>query len=269
MSGTKTIRITSDTIDDAIRRAESILKIPKEQLKIKVIQKDSKSLIGKKKAILEFTFDPREQEQRAREHEILKFVALKITSKGIYLKVDQVPQNLMLAAPRTVRKYLHEQNILEVDRTLLKKIIDLQCGKHILLQKTDVYTIGDARISVFTTANNTVATLIRFDLETLDRDLLLKYLHERNITFGLKDDIIDNLHDERLLNRAIIIAEGTMPVTEQRAPLKYHFDPDKVSLKVDDSDNIDFKNIIQLTSVKKGQLLVEKTALFQANQAQV
>jgi uncharacterized protein (DUF342 family) len=259
MSEKKTIRITSESVDAAIRRAETTLRLRRDELEIKIVQEESKGLLGKKKAVVEFSFDPHEQELRAREYEISKCIDLRIVSKGIYLMVNPIPDELREGATYIIRKYLQHHNIFEVDRALLKKIIELQCGKYILIQKTDIQTIGKARLSVFTTSDMMCATLIRFDTEPVEKDQLLQYLEKRNIKFGIKEDILDNLGSKELLNKAVIIAEGVVPVTEIRAPLKYNFDPDIVSLKLDDKDNVDFKNISELTAVEKGQVLAEKS----------
>ena len=258
MTGRKTIRITSDTVDAAVHRAETMLKLSRNEFETKVIQKESKGLIGRKKAVVEFSFDPEEQELREREYEIEKCIDLKIMSKGIYLKVDEIPEELAPRAFYLIRKYIQRRNIFEVDSILLKKIIELKCGKHVLIQKTDIHTIGNARISVFTTSDMMRATLIRFDLEPLDKEELRRYLEKRSIKFGINKQILDNPGDEKLLNRPVIIAEGTMPVTEVKAPLKYNFDPDILSIRFDDKDNVDFKNMSELSAVKKGQTLAEK-----------
>ncbi len=258
MSEKKTIRITSDSVSDAIQRAETTLKLPRDELEIRVIQKESKGLLGRKKAVVEFSFDPHEQELRAREYEMAKCIDLRIVSKGIYLMVNPIPEELAQGGTYIIRKYLRRHNILEVDRALLKKIVKLQCGKYVLIQKTDIHTIGEARLSVFTTSDMMRATLIRFDLEPIDKDQLLGYLERRNIKFGIKEDILDNLGSKALLNKAVIIAEGIMPLTEIRAPLKYNFDSDIISLKLDDKGDVDFKDISELAAVEKGQVLAEK-----------
>ena len=114
MGEKKTLRITSESVIAAKRRAEKTLKLPISEIEFKIIQRESTGFLKKTQAIVECTYDPREQQLRLQEYELEKYTDLKVLNKGVYLKIDELPEDLVQRASLVLRKYLKRRNILEI-----------------------------------------------------------------------------------------------------------------------------------------------------------
>lgn len=83
-------------------------------------------------------------------------------------------------------------------------------------------------------------------------------LREKNIVFGINEDKIHNVLEEKLYYQEFLIAEGKEPVPGRDGQIKDYF-PRKAELKYASKENgdIDYKNLNLIHNVKAGQVVCE------------
>ena len=83
-------------------------------------------------------------------------------------------------------------------------------------------------------------------------------LQEKNIVFGINEDKIRHVLEEKLYNQEFMIAEGKEPVSGRDGQIKDYF-PRKAELKYASKENgdIDYKNLNLIHNVKAGQVVCE------------
>lgn len=93
----------------------------------------------------------------------------------------------------------------------------------------------------------------------ITEDEIFDALKEKEIVFGIDNDIIEKIIREKEFNTPIKIVLGEKPEKGKNSEFKFHFDTvqDKKP-EVDEDGRIDYKNIHFIQNVEKDQLLVTK-----------
>lgn len=91
----------------------------------------------------------------------------------------------------------------------------------------------------------------------------LDYFKSQGVIYGIKEDIVQSVCDNPSLftGRALLIAEGLMPIHGKDAVIQWNFKPIVPFVEGESSENIkvDYKNIENVINVKGGELLATKT----------
>lgn len=99
--------------------------------------------------------------------------------------------------------------------------------------------------------------------ELLTKDKIIEILHDRyNIQFGIDEEAIEKLLEDRTYFTPVRIAQGSEPIRGQDGALEYHFSLEQDNSKafeVLDDGRINFRERDKIESVKAGQVLVTRT----------
>jgi len=87
---------------------------------------------------------------------------------------------------------------------------------------------------------------------------LKQFLKDNNIVHGVKEDVIENIFQEKRFKQSILIASGQRVIDGKDGEIKYYFETE-VKPKVDEKGNVDYKELSLIQNVKKGQKIVEVT----------
>jgi len=87
---------------------------------------------------------------------------------------------------------------------------------------------------------------------------LKQFLKDNNIVHGVKEDVIENIFQEKSFEQSILIASGQRIIDGKDGEIKYYFETE-VKPKVDEKGNVDYKELSLIQNVKKGQKIVEVT----------
>jgi uncharacterized protein len=91
----------------------------------------------------------------------------------------------------------------------------------------------------------------------ITEDAIYNVLKENDITFGIKDEVVKNIVQNKLYERDIMIAEALRPIEGESAKLEYHFDTNTESKLLENEEGkIDFRELSLIRNVKAGQVLV-------------
>lgn len=94
-------------------------------------------------------------------------------------------------------------------------------------------------------------------LKLFGKDILLKKIHEKNISYGIDENAINNLFSKGVYNTEIVIAKGLYPIRGEDGILKYHFNKTLTkSPKLLDNGTVDFHELDIIQNVTSGTLLV-------------
>lgn len=94
----------------------------------------------------------------------------------------------------------------------------------------------------------------------ISSEVIYDALKENKITFGIKDEEIKSIVENKLYEKEILIAEGVWPIEGDSAKLEYHFDTNTESkLSENEEGKIDYRELSLIKNVKAGQTLVTMT----------
>lgn len=91
----------------------------------------------------------------------------------------------------------------------------------------------------------------------ITEEKIYKFLLENNIKFGIKDDEIKSIANNKLYELEMKIVEGMQAIPGDDARLEYHFDTNnETKLMETDGGKVDFRELSLIKNVKAGQVLV-------------
>lgn len=94
----------------------------------------------------------------------------------------------------------------------------------------------------------------------ITEEIIYKFLSENNIKFGIKDNEIRSIVNNKLYDMEMKIAEGIWSIPGIDAKFEYHFDVNNdTKLIENDGGKIDFRELSLIKNVKVGQVLVTMT----------
>ncbi|RCW47668.1 MULTISPECIES: DUF342 domain-containing protein [unclassified Halanaerobium] len=183
---------------------------------------------------------------------------LKFTDSDVKIKINY-DSDISLS---DIKDSLQEKNIVEVDSELLEerfqdryedwftiapRIKDLDEDDKISLK------ISDDRMKAFMSFDpGNGSSIIHYE----DVKILLE---EKDICFGLKEDQIKKIIENRIPVNETLIAEGKKPEAGKDSELIYHFEQKEKNVGTLRQDGtMDFHNRNLITNVKKGEKLLTK-----------
>ncbi|MFC1558386.1 FapA family protein [candidate division KSB1 bacterium] len=106
----------------------------------------------------------------------------------------------------------------------------------------------EAYIQVIPAINSSEAT----------HNMAVKKLKEAGVSYGINDELLNDVFERRIFDEELLIASGDAPVHGVDGEIKYYFEisPD-VKPTEDEKGNVDFKELNLIKSVKKDQKLAE------------
>ncbi len=89
-------------------------------------------------------------------------------------------------------------------------------------------------------------------------DDAIRELRNNKVVYGINEELLNNIFEDKLYDTSILIAEGLPPIDGIDGEVKYYFERNRViKPKEDEKGNVDFKDINLIQGVKKHQKLAE------------
>lgn len=110
-------------------------------------------------------------------------------------------------------------------------------------------------------SNNNIEAYAFVTLPIGGKDITMETINdvikENKIIFGIKDEIIRDIVQNKLYENEILIAEGIQAIDGENAKLEYHFDTSiKSKLLEDEEGNVNYRELSLIKNVTAGQALV-------------
>jgi len=94
----------------------------------------------------------------------------------------------------------------------------------------------------------------------ITQDAIYTALKENQIIFGIKDEEVSRIAENKLYDMEIKIAEGITPINGENATLEYHFDTSSETVLLEsEGGKVDYRELSLIKNVKANQVLVTMT----------
>ncbi len=115
----------------------------------------------------------------------------------------------------------------------------------------DVYDQGlNAKLKVTTQST---------DIGELELDDLISALKEKGIVYGIHDELLQKIVDEKIVNEWLIVATGDPPLHGEDGRILFHFNTDGNNVRIEEDENgkINIRELNLIQNVNQGDVLCE------------
>lgn len=285
-SSTGEIEVQSDSLENALKEASQRLGVEVGKLDYEIIEYGSKGIfgVGKKdykiKAyvakereeilkelsnIEEVEVAPEVKEVEVEEKivDMDSEVFVKVTSKGVLLKVTPPIGRGKKISEKKVLDAIHARGITNFDLNQVTKIIKEQKGEYCKIGEMPVNVANDSTATVQISQDEMKAYIIitppkpgGFDL---DIEEIKSILHSNQVIVGIREDILKKIFDYPIYNEPILVAEGKKPENGKDAVIHYNFNIKKDDIQlIEEEGKVNFKELNIVQNVVAGQILATK-----------
>ncbi len=278
----KKIEVEAPTLEKAISEACRRLKASLDEIDYEIVQYGSKGVIGGignknykifayKRPISEVIEAIHEvEEQVNEEQEILAqpvdgYFAIIKSRNGILFKVVPPQKNGKSIKLKDAQDAFKSKNIEKYDLNLVKKEINNPTSQYVVVAPYEGIEEHSATIEVSIGINEMTAVATLFPAKPGGFDLtpeeIISELQAQGVNYGILEDIVTRMADEKIEYKEIIVARAKQPIHGKDAEIKMYFEPnaEKTIYKSIAEDKFDFKNIVKnIQNVLKGDLICEK-----------
>ncbi|HNZ25695.1 MAG TPA: FapA family protein [Spirochaetota bacterium] len=257
MNNKKEVIIVAPSLDEAIIKGSTFLKIDKSLLTYKILE-SSQDFI-KVKFFLKKT---PESDKFSLLENIDGYFKINYIDGAAYLTVYPPKGSGKPVYSEEVLNRMKLLNIKWISNLYIKDIIDRATGIPEKLtdwpegadfRATIVVKIGDDKMS----ASISIIPPKKGGYEIKEGDVFSS-LKERNIVFGIDEEAIKNIIKNREYNSEFVVVRGIEPINPKPENLIYNFDPNPGKpFLLDEYDRINLKELNFIQNVKKGDVLAE------------
>ncbi|MCF7935499.1 MAG: FapA family protein [Synergistales bacterium] len=184
-------------------------------------------------------------------------LSLSVTDKGVFL---QVAPDAELTLTDAIR-FVTDREIEDYDNDALLEAVNERSGEPVRIAERRPDLDRPANIEVSISEDGLRAELRM--LRPLGKpwptvDELKAALQEQGVTFGVKEDALQRIVDERLTDQWVTVAEGQPPKEGKDTEFVYKVETNPARPKEIDKNRVDMKNLGTVVNVLEGQELVEK-----------
>lgn len=186
---------------------------------------------------------------------------LKFESDGIYLKIDDKNQDANVISEKLVSlevfTFSYEDIMKAYDK--IGELVKISEPSEKMLNPPAI-TVEFGKESM--SASIKIAKAGNWGL--LTEELIIEELKKNGVIYGIKNDEIAKIIREEITGMFILVAEGKKCVNGEDAELSMKYTPfskgAKLTPKIDERGNADFKNLEIFELVKTGDIIAEKRA---------
>jgi uncharacterized protein (DUF342 family) len=187
--------------------------------------------------------------------EPIKAMEFVYKEDGVYIKLNK------LVPIEEVRTKIEIKRINNVDLEALNNAIQTgEIKEEIKIAGVQEEIKIDSKCDIRLSADNIEAyVFVTSPLggKDITVEALYAALKENKITFGIKDEEVKNIAENKLYEREIKIAEGIQAIEGDSARLEYHFDTNsETKLFENEEGKIDYRELSLIKNVKADQTLV-------------
>lgn len=268
------------SLEECIKKAESLLQVSQSRLKYEIIEKGGKGVLGVGKKLFKVRFSVSEKEDLiedssqglSKETPGKKVVSVDGTAKmvvkkeGAFLKVTAPGKKGVPTSVDDVLNILAAKNFKSYNGNEIKKITQVasgewtKIGEYIPNSELDSRAevqINDDEMKAYVNVSAPILSGRMFEEEEI-----VALLESRGVVLGIKNDKIKEILEEEHYNVPMLVAEGFPAENGQNASINFHFniDSDSASFEEDDWGKVDyFTDQGHIQNVVAGQILALKT----------
>ncbi|HPC38481.1 MAG TPA: FapA family protein [Exilispira sp.] len=277
----KKIEVEAPTLEKAISEACKRLRATIDEIDYEITQYGSKGfggignknykILAYKRPVSEIIETISEEEQTIKEEEEIfatpvdGYFAIIKSRNGVLLKVVPPQKNGKPVKLKDVENALKNKKIEKYNENLVKQEVSKPSGQYMVIGPYEGIEENSATVQINVGINEMTATLTLFPPKPggfeLTPDEILSEIQAQGVSYGILEDVVTRIADEKIEYKEIVIARAKQPVHGKDAEIKMYFDPnaEKTIYKSIAEDKFDFKNIVKnIQNVLKGDLICEK-----------
>ncbi|MDX9958274.1 MAG: FapA family protein [Spirochaetia bacterium] len=279
----RSVEAEGNTLEDALKNASVQLDCPVSSLEYEVIEKGGTGFMGvgrkpwkinvyetsgKKKieATVEEDFDtgldiPAEMVSIVRVQDGEVFV--RLATDGALLKVTApIGRGKRVIARQAVER-LHARAVHDFDESLVAEAVKSASGVWVRVGSFIPNPAADALMTVELVAQEMEARVILTAPQAggcdLSRDIILAYLRNNKVVFGLLEEVVQELEDKPRYKEPVLVAVGQKPQNGEDAKVQFMFETDRSKLHIEEKNGkVDYKELHLVQNVVEGQALARK-----------
>jgi uncharacterized protein (DUF342 family) len=279
----RTIRIVEaggPSLEDAVSEAAILLDLPVRRLEYEVAQKGSAGFFGSGKKDWKIRAYERVSLKKEKEEPDFFFedeeiaapvitdkpgdAFVRLSADGAYLKVVPPRGNGKEVAESQVLMLLESRNVHKFNKALVAKTIKDAGSVYVRVGDFEHKPVNDSMVSVDILDQEMRALIVVTPPGPGGCDIsfeyFLSFLRNNRVVHGIKQDFLRDFADRPVFKQAVVVAEGTNPVSGRDAFIQYNFETDQTKVRLREGFNgrIDFKDLNIIQNVVENQPLAKK-----------
>jgi len=185
---------------------------------------------------------------------------------GLYITVHRPQETEKAVDPEEIIRRIESRKIQNPDFAGIRKAARETTGQPVKIAPPQKENIDTGAVIVEISKNKMEAYLQLFPPSSgspQSRQDIEKVLQEKNVVYGIRDDLIDKAVNMQSVTEPLVIARGTNPLDGQNATIEYVFDSDADALRGKPTEmvdgRVDFYNLHFVHNVEPGEVLAVKT----------
>ncbi|TFG84800.1 MAG: DUF342 domain-containing protein [Spirochaetales bacterium] len=188
---------------------------------------------------------------------------VRLSSEGALLKVTPPVGRGKRATERQAMDKLHIRAVHGFNEDAVRDTVKAAVGEWMNVGDFIANPAADALLTVDVGAQEMESYVILTPPQPggcdLSKDILLAYLRNNKVVFGVLEETIQNLEDDPIYKIPVMVAQGQKPQNGEDARIHYLFETDRSKLHIEEKNGkIDYKELHLVQNVVEGQVLARK-----------
>lgn len=278
----KTVKVTGNSIEDALRQASIELGLPVKGLDYEILAQGSKGSfgLGKKDWVLTVYEATKADEKTAYEGVVsmdfdLDFsgsmhkddedgeVFVRLSPEGAFLKITSPKGRGTRATERRAIEKLLARSVTNYNADLVARAVNEADGQYVRVGEFTYNPVNDSVMTVDIADMEMKAMMVVSRPGAGGTDLtagaMVEMLNNSGIVHGIKEEVIREFEDHPEYGQPMLVAEGTRPINGSDARIEYNFETDRSNIRLKEKNGrVDFRELNLVQNVVEGQILARK-----------
>lgn len=190
-------------------------------------------------------------------------VYVRLASDGALLKVTLPQGKGKRATEKQAIEKLHARAIHSFDEALVKETVKAADSEWVVVGSFVANPAADALLTVELGSQEMEARVVMTPPQPggcdLSREVILAYLRNNKVVFGVIEEALQGLEDAPHYKEPVLVALGQKPANGDDAKIQFLFETDRTKLNLEEKNGkVDYKELHLVQNVVEGQALARK-----------
>jgi len=279
----RSIQVEGATVEEALQSAAVQLDCPVARLEYEVLERGTQGFVGlgsrrwkisayegaarkKVETIIDDSVGmqldvPVELQPLQRDQDGQIFV--RLAPDGVLMKVTAPQGKGKKATERVAVERLHMRAVHDFDEQLVRDVVKGASSEWVVVGRFIANPAADALLTVEVAQQEMEARVVLTPPQAggcdLSRDVILAYLRNNRVVFGVIEEALQGLEDAPRYREPILVAQGQRAENGEDAKIQFLFETDRSKLNLEEKNGrVDYKELHLVQNVVEGQALARK-----------
>ena len=279
----RSIQAEGATVEEALQSAAVQLDCPVARLEYEVLERGTQGFVGlgskrwkisayegaarkKVETIIDDSVGmqldiPVELQPLQRDQDGQVFV--RLAPDGVLMKVTAPQGKGKKATERVAVERLHMRAVHDFDEQLVRDIVKGASNEWVVVGRFIANPAADALLTVEVAQQEMEARVVLTPPQAggcdLSRDVILAYLRNNRVVFGVIEEALQGLEDAPRYREPVLVAQGQRAENGEDAKIQFLFETDRSKLNLEEKNGrVDYKELHLVQNVVEGQALARK-----------